>query len=126
MDEETECWPVPPPLRGELNGIKFEYHVVPLPIYVNENFIEPVNVNSAIKGILVELHFELHHFAFQKAGQDSFNATIKQIIVLHPGEACHMTAYKRKNLMNSIGVTVGILQCNPIQFEKSGQSDFMK
>ena len=97
MDEETERWPVPPPLRGELDRIKFEYRAVPLPVYVNENFVEPLNVNSAIKGALVELHFELHHFAFRKAGQDSFNATIEQIIVLRPGEPRPMTAYKRKN-----------------------------
>ena len=98
LDEETERWPVQPPLRGELNRIKFEYRAVPLPMYVNDKFIEPVNVNSAIKGTLVELHFELHHFPIQKVAQDSFNATIEQIIVLRPGEARPMTAYKRKNL----------------------------
>ena len=53
--------------------------------------------NSAIKGALVELHFELHHFPIRKVAQDSFNATIEQIIVLRPGEARPMTAYKRKN-----------------------------
>ena len=97
LDEETERWPVPPPLRGELDRIKFEYRAVPLPVYVNDKFVEPVNVNSAIKGALVELHFELHHFPIRKVAQDSFNATIEQIIVLRPGEARPMTAYKRKN-----------------------------
>ena len=46
LDEETERWLVPPPLRGELDRIKFEYHAVPLPVYVNDKFVEPVNVNS--------------------------------------------------------------------------------
>ncbi|KAF8256856.1 hypothetical protein EI94DRAFT_169247 [Lactarius quietus] len=97
VDDETEHWPVPPRLREELNKIKFEYRAVPLAVYVNDTFIEPANVNNAIKGALVELHFELHHFAIRKKAQDSFNATIEQIIVLRPGEACPVTAYKRKN-----------------------------
>ena len=46
LDEETERWPVLPPLRGELDRIKFQYCAVPLPMYVNDKFIEPVNVNS--------------------------------------------------------------------------------
>lgn len=98
MDEETEHWPVPPRLREELNRIKFEYRAVPLPTYVYEKFVEPADVNNAIKGALVELHFELHHFAIRKAGQDSFNGSIEQIIVLRPGEARPTTVYKRKNL----------------------------
>ena len=97
IDEETARWPVPPQLRDELNKIKFEYRAVPLPIYVNGRFVEPADVNNTIKGALVELHFELHHFAIRKVMQDSFNATIEQIIVLRPGEACPMTVYKRKN-----------------------------
>jgi hypothetical protein len=62
LDEETECWPVLPQLKDELNKIKFEYCAVPLPIYINNRFVKPPNVNNAIKGALVELHFELHHF----------------------------------------------------------------
>ena len=45
----------------------------------------------------MELHFELHHFAIRRAAQDSFNASIEQIIILRPGEARPMTMYKRKN-----------------------------
>lgn len=97
MDEETAHWPVPPRLREELIKIKFEYRAVPLSVYVNSRFVEPADVNNAIRGALVELHFELHHFTIRKAVQDSFNATIEQIIVLRPGEACPMTVYKRKN-----------------------------
>ena len=97
VDEETARWPVLPRLRGNLQRIKFEYRAVPLSVYVNGRFVEPADVNTAIKGALVELHFELHHFAIRKGGHDSFNATIEQIIVLHPGEARPMTAYKRKN-----------------------------
>ena len=67
-------------------------------MYVNNKFVKPVNINSAIKGTLVELHFELHHFPIWKVVQDSFNATIEQMIILCPSEAHPMTAYKRKNL----------------------------
>ena len=62
MDEETAHWPVLPRLRDELNKIKFEYCTVPLSVYVNSRFIEPADVNNTIKGALVEIHFELHHF----------------------------------------------------------------
>ena len=97
MDEETARWPVPPRLRDNLNRIKFEYRAIPLSVYVNGRFVELADVNNAIKGALIELHFELHHFTIRKAGHDSFNATIEQIIVLRPGKPCPMTAYKRKN-----------------------------
>lgn len=50
-----------------------------------------------VRGALVELHFELHHYSIRKSGQDSFNASIEQITVLRPGEARPATAYKRKN-----------------------------
>ena len=82
---------------ASLTRSSFKYQAVPLPVYVNEKFVEPTNVNNVIKGALVELHFELHHFAIRRAALDSFNATIEQIIVLRPGEARPMTAYKRKN-----------------------------
>ena len=97
VDDETEHWPVPPRLREELNKIKFEYRAVPLPVYVNEFFVEPAHVNNCIKGALVELHFELHHFAIRKKMQDSFNATIEQIVVLRHRDERPATAYKRKN-----------------------------
>ena len=97
VDEETENWPVPPRLREELNKIKFEYYAVPLSVYADDNFVEPALVNNAIRGALVELHFELHHFAIRRAAQDSFNASIEQILILRPGEARPITVYKRKN-----------------------------
>ena len=53
VDDETEHWPVPPRLREELNKIKFEYCAVPLPVYVNEFFVELAHVNNCIKGALV-------------------------------------------------------------------------
>ena len=97
VDNEMEHWPVPQHLCEELNRIKFKYHTVPLPVYVNKFFMEPAHINNCIKGALVELHFKLHHFAIWKRMQDSFNATIKQIVILHHCDECPATAYKRKN-----------------------------
>ena len=92
-----EHWPIPPHLCEELNKIKFEYRTVPLPVYINEFFVKLAHVNNCIKGALVGLHFKLHHFAIQKKMQDSFNATIEQIVILHHRDKCPATAYKRKN-----------------------------
>ena len=97
LDEETARWPVPPRLQNNLNRIKHKYWAVPLYVYVNGRFVKPADVNDAIKGVLVEIHFELHHFSIWKAGHNSFNVTIEQILVLRPGEPCPTTVYKRKN-----------------------------
>ena len=101
VNEETKHWPVLPQLREELNKIKFEYYAVPLSVYADNNFVKLALINNAIWGALVELHFEFHHFAIQRAAQDSFNAPIEQILILCPGEACPMTVYKRKNPRDS-------------------------
>ena len=97
VDYETEHWPVPPRLREELNKIKYEYRAVPLSTYINDIFVEPARVNTFIKGALVELHFELHHFAIRKKAHDSFNASIEQIVILRRSDDRPATAYKRKN-----------------------------
>lgn len=86
VDEETECWPIHLQFQDELDKIKFEYHTQPLSVYVRNQFIEPSKVNNTIRGALVKIHLEFHHFAIQQYSQDSLNASIKQIIVLCPGE----------------------------------------
>lgn len=84
-------------LRTDLDGIKKTYRAVPLPVFARDRFIEAVNINETIKGALVELHFEFHHYCIKSKNQDSFNATIQQILVLQPGAPRPTTAYKRKN-----------------------------
>lgn len=93
MDEETEHWPVPPWLQDKLNKIKFKYYAIPLAVYADDKFVEPALINNTIRGALVD-------FTIQKSAQDSFNASIEQIIVLCPGEAHPTTVYKRKNPCN--------------------------
>lgn len=107
MDEETEHWPVPPRFRDELDSIKFEYRAMPLPVYLHDRFVEPAFVNDTVRGALVEIHFEFRHFAILKKVQDSFNASIEQIIVIRPGESRPATGYKRKNVRD------GPIRMNP-------------
>ena len=88
VDALTENWPVErDEHRQYVNEIKYEYRAVPLLVYRNEQFIDPVNVKNVVQRALVELHFELRHFCIQKKSQDSFNGSIEQVIVLQPGES---------------------------------------
>jgi hypothetical protein len=51
-----------------------------------------------MKGALVEVHFELRHFRIQKKKVDSFNATVQQVLILKPGVARPVSAFKRWNV----------------------------
>jgi hypothetical protein len=48
VDDKTENWPVFPRFHEELDKIKFEYQVVPLPVNAHDKFIEPANVNDIV------------------------------------------------------------------------------
>jgi hypothetical protein len=102
MDDETKHWPMPLHYKDDFDKIKFGYCAVPLAVYIGKKFVEPAKVNDAIKGALVEIHFEVHHFAILKKEKslslDSFNGTIEEIVVLHPGEVRPPTGYKRRNV----------------------------
>jgi hypothetical protein len=98
VDSRTENWPLPSNLREELDRIKYEYCALPLRVYIGNNFVEPRNVNEAIRGALVELHFELHHSENFMRRQDFFNASIEQIMVLQPGQPRPTSPYKRRNV----------------------------
>ncbi len=95
VDALTENWPVErDEHRQYVNEIKYEYRAVPLLVYRNKQFIDPVNVKNVVQRALVELHFELRHFCIQKKSQDSFNGSIEQVIVLQPGEDRLVSPYK--------------------------------
>jgi hypothetical protein len=97
VDSETENWPLSSNLREELDRIKYEYRALPLPVYIGNNFVEPRNVNEAIRGALVELHFELHHSDNFMRRQDFFSASIEQIMILQPGQPRRTSPYKRRD-----------------------------
>ena len=98
VDDETENWPVPVELRGDLDNIKRTYRANPLRVFARDAFVEARNVNDVIRGALVEMHFELNHYCIRGKNQDSFNAHIQQIQVLQPGKPRPLNAYKRKNV----------------------------
>jgi hypothetical protein len=98
VDDETERWPVPDHLHGDLDDIKRTYQATPLHVFSRDTFVEVGNVNDIIRGALIEMHFELYHYNIRGKDQDSFNAQIQQIIVLQPGKLRPITAYKQKNV----------------------------
>ncbi|KAH9083493.1 hypothetical protein EDB83DRAFT_2309469 [Lactarius deliciosus] len=98
MDFETEHWPIPDEFQKYLDEIKYEYKATPLRVYGKDEFIEPTKVEEQLNGALVELRFDLHHYSIDKEHFHSFNAGIKQIIILQPGEASVLSNYKRKNV----------------------------
>ena len=102
LDEDTETWPVPAEMIEDFERIKFNYQPVPLPIFNNDNeeFVELLEANHAIKNALVEIHFGIIHYKIGKAGQthDSFTAVPKELIVLKPAPVGVASPYKRKNI----------------------------
>lgn len=119
MDSETENWPLPSNLREELDEIKYEYCALPLAVYIGNNFVEPRDVNEAIRGALVELHFELHHSYNFMRREDFFHASIEQIMVLQPGQPRRTSPYKRRNVRD------GPIRLNPtlaLLMQESGSS----
>jgi len=75
LDEDTETWPVP-------------------------KEIVKVQVNGALKNVLVEIHFGIVHYKIGRAGEthDSFTAVLKQIIILQTAPVQTPSTYKRKNV----------------------------
>ncbi|KAH9033408.1 hypothetical protein EDB85DRAFT_1832833, partial [Lactarius pseudohatsudake] len=98
VDETTENWPILVDFRTDLEKIKPEYRAMPLSVFRNDAFVRPEQVRDIVKGALVEVHFELHHYHIRKNGYDSFNGSIEQIIVLQPSDIQPISAYKRKNV----------------------------
>jgi hypothetical protein len=88
---------MPPDLRPSLDEIKHECRALPLRVYIGEKYVSVEKVNDTLCGALVEIHFELRHFTIRQKNFDSFNASIKQIIVLQPGEAEEASPYKRES-----------------------------
>lgn len=92
---------MPKEVVKEYNEVRKNYRVLPLPVYDAENhFVEPPQVNSALKNALVEIHFGIVHYKIGRNGEthDSFTAAPKQLIVLKPAPIQIPSAYKRKNV----------------------------
>jgi hypothetical protein len=66
----------------------------------NNQFVEPLKVNKALKNALVEIHFSIIHYKIGRGGDmhDSFTAVPKQVIILKTAPLEMPSAYKRKNV----------------------------
>ncbi|KAH9011603.1 hypothetical protein EDB84DRAFT_1583312 [Lactarius hengduanensis] len=62
VDDKTENWPVSDELRPDLQEFKDEYQAKPLSVFYNDKPIKVDEVTNILKGALVEVHFELHHY----------------------------------------------------------------
>lgn len=101
VDEETDLWPVPPHLAKELDRIKYNFIANPLPIYKDEEFVGPAAVEKCLSGALVEVTFNLEHYAIFKqneAAHDTFDADILQINILKDGDDTPLSAFKLHNV----------------------------
>lgn len=101
MDEVTEHWPVKQSFKSELHDIKFAYQAIPLPVYVGDRLIKTHDVPAMLSDALVEVSFELRHFCIKKKNEDSFNASVQQIVILQPGKTRPANAFKRRNVFDS-------------------------
>ena len=90
----------------------------PLPVYTEtDKFVEPLDVKATIRGALVEVQFDLHHYCIRSKLQDSFNATMVQILVIQPGKAEPVLSNKRKNVRN------GPVCLNPLSAKQKKTTD---
>jgi hypothetical protein len=104
MDATTANWPVPDDMKEDLEAIMGSHKVQPLPVYKDDKYVTPTEVNATLPNALVEVHFRLRHYKiFRKGAEkciDSFSGLIEQIVVLKPGSPRPLTGYKRKNLLD--------------------------
>lgn len=84
MDEETKNWTVPAEHEDELELMKQNYRAIPLRVYRDGKFIEPVNVTDQLENTLAEVTFSINHTHIKKRKDfpDSFQAEICQIVIL--------------------------------------------
>lgn len=98
IDEETNEWKVPSEFQEELDEIKTTHRVVPLKVYMGQQFVEPVDVPRALEGALVEVHFTINHYRIGRdSPMDSFSAIVQQVLILKSADQKKSSPYKRKN-----------------------------
>ncbi|KAF8264018.1 hypothetical protein EI94DRAFT_1703548 [Lactarius quietus] len=115
VDDETENWPVPENMHANLDAIKYDYKVQPLPVYTEDNhYVKPADIIDTISGVFVQLQFELVHYHISKRHHDSFNGTIAQIIVIKPGAPPTTSSLKHKN------IRCGPMCPNPLLITQNG------
>ncbi|KAI6037404.1 hypothetical protein BKA83DRAFT_9650 [Pisolithus microcarpus] len=76
-------------MRDELETLKTTHHLVPLPAYdIDGNLIQPHAYQQSLQGALVELYFNMMHWAIAgkggTQGNDVFTAEIQMICIIKP------------------------------------------
>ncbi|KAI5993897.1 hypothetical protein EDD15DRAFT_2366981 [Pisolithus albus] len=94
--------------RDELETLKATHHLVPLPTYdIDGNLIQPHAYRQSLQGALVELYFNMSHWAIAgkggTQGNDVFTAEIQMIRIIEPPRQTVMPN-KRKGDENHNGV----------------------
>lgn len=90
---------VPSDAQDMLQGISLTHNSRPLRAY-NElgDYIEPEKVNAAIKDCLVELHFTVKHYGYNKTTEpkyDTFTGEIQQIVILEKAPPKTKSRYEK-------------------------------
>jgi hypothetical protein len=93
MSKETHNWPIPDQFVTEFDVLKYSYQANPLPLFHDRHLVEPSMANKVMNGVIVEAHFCIHQWHIQQF--NSFQATVKQIVLLRPTPRHHTSAYKQ-------------------------------
>jgi len=91
-------------MKDELEALMPTPAAQPLPVYKDDVYVLPTEVDRVLRNALVEIHFMLKHYRIRQKGEkgktiDSFSGLIEQIVVLKAGEAHNASNYKRKNIL---------------------------
>ncbi|OJA18664.1 hypothetical protein AZE42_12872 [Rhizopogon vesiculosus] len=98
MDAETDNWPIPLKYRDEFDSMKFNFEASPLRVYRGNSLVEPVDVNDALTGAVVEVYFVIRHYYLRDKKFDSFGADIQQVKILKPGTSIARSGFKRRSV----------------------------
>ena len=101
VDEETATWPIPAQLKDELNRIKYTHIVNPLPVYKDDIFVAPIEVEKELKGALIEVTLNIEHYPIFKRDappHDTFVGDVLQVNILRSAEPVLPNIYKTRDV----------------------------
>ena len=84
-------------MKPDLEEVWETHSVQPLLVYDKSDYVEALDVQSTLRGALVEAHFRLRHY-YMKTGTvwfDCFSGLTEQIIVLKKSPPPIKSPYKR-------------------------------
>ena len=90
-------------MLDDLRALMGSHEVQPIPVYKDDEYVQPTTINGTLKDLLVEIHFAAKHFHIHRCDSkpfDSFTSILKQVIILNAGQHCSQDRYKRKNLLD--------------------------